>query len=435
MTPAARIQAAIELLGNILDEQRPADGVVSAYFRSRRYIGSKDRAAINTRLFRIMRSYHRLNWWLERSNLPLTPRALVIADLVFGGEVNLQSLRDMFDGSKFSPDTLRPGERKLLETLEGEKLEHPDMPDLIRLECPAWAGESLKKVLGDEGFEKEMRAMMTPAPLDLRVNTLKADRDTVLNRLLQDDMKAVKGKISPVSIRLYERPPLSQHEVFKSGMVEVQDEGSQMVAHLAQAKPGEQVVDFCSGAGGKALAMAATMDNKGRIVAADVLARRLQRAKLRFRRAGAHNVETRALTSERDKWVKRHQKQFDLVLVDAPCSGTGTWRRDPDKRWRMLGPGLSELVPLQKSILESAARLVKPGGRLVYATCSLLPEENEEQVQAFLSQHSDFTLQPARDVLPETDAADDYLKMLPSAHDTDGFFAAAMVRKKETKEG
>jgi 16S rRNA (cytosine967-C5)-methyltransferase len=201
-----------------------------------------------------------------------------------------------------------------------------------------------------------------------------------------------------------------------------------MVAIVADAKPGEQVVDFCAGAGGKTLALGAAMNNKGRIVAMDVLGGRLERAKERFRRAGLHNIETRALTSERDKYVKRHTEHFDLVLVDAPCTGTGTWRRDPDKRWRQLGPGIDTLVPLQKGILESACRMVKPGGRLVYATCSLLPEENEEQIESFLKDHPDFEVKEI-DNISAALKGNKYLKLTPAQHDTDGFFAAVIVRK------
>jgi len=206
-----------------------------------------------------------------------------------------------------------------------------------------------------------------------------------------------------------------------------------MVAFLADAQPGEQVADFCAGAGGKTLAMGAAMKNKGRIVAMDVMDRRLIRAKERFRRAGLHNIETRALTSERDKYVKRHDKSFDLVLVDAPCSGVGTWRRDPDKRWRQLGPGLESLVPLQKQILDSAARMVKNGGRLVYATCSLLPDENADQIKSFLTENPDFSIRPVTEALgPEAKNLSDangFLQMTPARHDTDGFFAALLVRK------
>ena len=269
-----------------------------------------------------------------------------------------------------------------------------------------------------------MKAMMKPAPLDLRVNILKAKRDDVLARFKKEGFDAHEGKVSSLSIRLFGRPQLLQHPLFLEGAVEIQDEGSQMVAVTADAKPGEQVVDFCAGAGGKTLALGAAMKNKGRIVALDVLERRLTQSKRRFRRAELHNIETKPIISERDKWVKRHKGHFDLVLVDAPCTGTGIWRRDPDKRWRMLGPEMSELVLIQRKILESACRLVKPGGRLVYATCSLLLEENDDQIWAFLKEH------------PEFGVKGDFLRLTPALNDTDGFFAAVLERNiPPAKEG
>jgi 16S rRNA (cytosine967-C5)-methyltransferase len=204
-----------------------------------------------------------------------------------------------------------------------------------------------------------------------------------------------------------------------------------MVAVVVDAKPGDRVVDFCAGAGGKTLAIAAQMKNKGHVIACDVLDGRLKRAAERFRRAGLHNIETRPLASETDRWVKRHKGGFDRVLVDAPCSGTGTWRRNPDARWRVLGPGLEALLPLQARILASAARLVKPGGRLVYATCSLLAEENEAQVAAFLAAHPAFRVVPLSEVAPgiTSSAHPDYLALTPARHDTDGFFAAVLQRE------
>ena len=210
----------------------------------------------------------------------------------------------------------------------------------------------------------------------------------------------------------------------------MQDEGSQLLALLLDAKRGEMVVDFCAGAGGKTLAIAAQMNNKGRVIACDVLANRLKRSTERFRRAGLHNIQTQPLTSEKDKWVKRHKGTFDRVLVDAPCSGTGTWRRNPDARWRTLGPGLENLLPLQASILASAARLVRPGGRLVYATCSMLPQENEDQVAAFVAANPAFRVVPLREVAPQLNdsAHPDYLSLTPARHDTDGFFGAVMQR-------
>jgi 16S rRNA (cytosine967-C5)-methyltransferase len=224
---------------------------------------------------------------------------------------------------------------------------------------------------------------------------------------------------------------LASLPMLKSGEVEIQDEGSQLVAMLVDARPGERVVDFCAGAGGKTLAIAAQMANKGHVIACDVMEGRLKRSAERFRRAGLHNIETRLLASETDRWVKRHKGGFDRVLVDAPCSGTGTWRRNPDARWRAPEEqGLDNLLSLQTRILASAARLVKPGGRFVYATCSMLSEENEDQVAAFLAAHPAFHVVPLHEAAPQltNSAQPDYLSLTPARHDTDGFFAAVMQR-------
>ena len=420
MIPAARIQAVIELLEDITEASFPADRTVSFYFRERRFIGSHDRAAINTRIYRIMRAYHRLGWWVMRDGCDVNARTLVIADLMFEREHSMASIEDTFSGERYAPEKLSESELKLAKSMNKQNLEHPNMPLRERTECPEWAFDLLQKGLGVR-YEDEMKAMLEQAPLDLRVNTIKAKRDEVLERLKKDDFDAHAGKVSPLSIRIFGRPQLLQHLLFRDGSVEIQDEGSQMVAALADARPGEQVVDFCAGAGGKTLALGASMKNKGRIVALDVLERKLTQAKLRFRRAGLHNIETKTLKSENDKWVKRHKGHFNLVLIDAPCTGTGTWRRDPYRRWRMLGPEISELVPIQRKILDSACRLVKPGGRLVYSTCSLLLEENENQIEAFLGDH------------PEFSAKGEFLQLTPALHDTDGFFAAVLEKKEKVE--
>lgn len=415
MTPFARIQAAIDIVAEILETDRPAEGIVSAYCRARRFMGSKDRQAISGRVWRIVRSYHRLSWWAKRTETPADARIFVIADLMFGGEHNARSLDAAFSGDRFAPDTLMPFERKFADAIEGQALDHPDMDARTRAECPDWAFDGLQAALGDK-FDQEMRATLTPAPVDLRVNLLKATRDEVLEVLERDGFEAAPGRLSPFAIRLAGRPQISQHPLYHDGVIEIQDEGSQMVAVLADPKPGEQVADYCAGAGGKTLAMGAMMKNKGRIVALDVLGRRLESGRERFRRAGLHNVETRELSETGDKFVKRHAGHFDLVLVDAPCSGTGTWRRDPDRRWRAMGPKLPELVALQADILHRAQKMVKPGGRLVYATCSMLAEENDRQADVFLAAHPEF--ESAR-----------RLTLTPARDDTDGFFAAVMIRK------
>jgi 16S rRNA (cytosine967-C5)-methyltransferase len=276
-----------------------------------------------------------------------------------------------------------------------------------------------------------MAATLVPPPLDLRVNPIKSNRETVLRALKAMGLNAEATKLAPRGIRLRERLSLARLAGLKAGEIEIQDEGSQLVALLVNAKPGDRVVDFCAGAGGKTLAIAAQMQNKGHLIACDINEARLKRCAERLRRAGLHNVETRALTSETDSWVKRHKGSFDHVLIDAPCSGTGTWRRNPDARWRMPDLGLGGLVALQARILSSAARLVKPGGRLVYATCSVLREENEEQVAAFLAAHPTFRIVPVQQVVPHLAmvAPFDHLSLTPAQHETDGFFAAVLHRE------
>ncbi len=429
MNPSARLQAVLDLLVEIETRSRPADAHVSAYFRARRYIGSKDRAAVSTMLYDILRHHARLGWWLERNGATPAPRTRLLAYMALVERKILKEIAVFFDGKKFSPALLEESERVLLRKLDGHTIEHPDMPDEVKVECPAWAAEPLKRRFG-KNFGREMKALQKPAPLDLRVNTLKTTREVILAELVKLGIKAEPCRLSPNGIRIEERPSLAALPMLKNGMVEIQDEGSQLVALLVDAKPGQRVVDFCAGAGGKTLAIAAQMKNKGRIVACDVLAGRLKRSGERFRRAGLDNVEIRPLKDERDPWVKHHKASFDRVLVDAPCGGSGTWRRNPDQRWSRLGPTLERLLALQANILASAARLVKPKGRLIYATCSLMPEENEQQIEKFLETHADFKLVPFGEVtkekLPST--LTDYLSLTPAQHNTDGFFAAVMER-------
>jgi len=279
---------------------------------------------------------------------------------------------------------------------------------------------------------------ITAASTDLRVNTLKATREEAIAAMKAEGITAAPTQLSPVGLRVHGRPPLATLQCFKDGLIEVQDEGSQLVALLADARPGMRVADFCAGAGGKTLAIAAQMRNKGKIVACDVLEGRIDRAAVRFNRAGVHNVERKALSSERDQWVKRHAGTFDRVLVDAPCTGTGTWRRNPDAKWKLTPEDVAELEQVQRNILDSAWRLVKPGGRLIYATCSLLAEENEAQIEAFLAAHADFKPVPVGEVWPgavggDCPATSATLSLTPAQHGTDGFFAAVLERVKVPK--
>ncbi len=458
MTPGARVAATIELLTEIAVTPRPADAVASAYFRARRFIGAKDRGAVAEAVYAVLRRHARLGWWLTRGGFtgPLeTPaaetnsaqippgettsgaladaRARVIANAILAEGRQAASVERLFDGSRFNPLPFSAAENGLARALDHHTLDHPEMPEAVRSECPEWAEPGLRRALVGR-FAPELLALTAPAPLDLRVNPLRSNREAVLAGLAAADIAARPCRFSPLGVRVEGRPAIAGLELFRSGAIEIQDEGSQLVALLADAKPGQQVVDFCAGAGGKALAMAAAMNNRGRIIACDVLGNRLKRAAERLRRGGLHNVETRALSSARDPWVKRHKGMFDRVLVDAPCTGTGTWRRNPDSRWRPLGPGLATLITLQAEILDSAARLVRPEGRLIYATCSLLADENEDQIAAFLASHPDFAPLPLADLWPAVFGVPSpldgpWLRLTPARHDTDGFFAAVLVRK------
>jgi len=430
VTPAARLKATLELMQEIDGVARPADAVISAWFRGRRDLDEKDRGEISEIIYALLRHHARLGWWLAKHGRDDRPRNRLLAWLAIHRGMTRDQVQGLFTGGKSAPEPLTDHERGLLVKLQGSPIEHPSMPEEIRVECPAWALDPLRRRFGD-AFGSEMAALLAPAPLDLRVNPVKAEREDMLRALRDLGHEAEPSPMAPYGIRVKERPALGRLTMLKSGEVEIQDEGSQLVALMVDARPGERVVDFCAGAGGKTLAIAAQMANKGHVIACDVLATRLKRAAERFRRAGLHNIETRPLASETDRWVKRHKGMYDRVLVDAPCSGTGTWRRNPDARWRVLGPGLENLLPLQASILASAARLVKPGGRLVYATCSLLAEENEEQVAAFLAAHGDFHVVPLREIAPHLtqSAHPDYLALTPARNDTDGFFAAVMQRE------
>jgi 16S rRNA (cytosine967-C5)-methyltransferase len=435
--PAARLQATIELMHEVDSVPRPADAVVSAWFRARRYIGDKDRGWILELLYAVLRHHARLGWWLARHGREDVPRNRLLAWLSLKEGRTPDQIERLFNGAKFAPAMLTDHEHALLVKLRGCTIDHPGMPEEVSLECPSWAVGPMRRRF-KEAFRQEMAALLTPAPLDLRVNPIKSTREAMLGALKDLGLQARPSALAPYGIRLNERPSLAGLPMLRSGEVEIQDEGSQIVAMLVDARPGERVVDFCAGAGGKTLAIAAQMNNKGHVVACDVMEGRLKRSAERFRRAGLHNIETRLLASETDRWVKRHKGGFDRVLVDAPCSGTGTWRRNPDARWRAPEEqGLDKLVSLQARILASAARLVKSGGRLVYATCSMLPEENEEQVAAFLAAHPPFRAVPLREAAPRltNSAHSDYLSLTPARNDTDGFFAAVMLREASPQPG
>lgn len=464
MTPGARAQAAIEILDAIAASGQPApgtatqravrgvpaDAVVNLYLRARRYIGSKDRAAITGLVYAVLRRRAQLDWWIayaregaRRGTFGTDSRRRVIAALAIIEGWPAEAVADAFDGGRFRPAPLNESERHLAQTLHGRSLEHPAQPEAVQFNAPDWLLPSLRARFGGD-LKREMAGLNEPAPLDLRVNILRGERAAAQRQLAAGGIRAAPTPLSPWGLRVEGRPNLPVHEAFTSGLVEIQDEGSQLAALLVGAKPGMRVCDFCAGAGGKSLALAAAMANKGHVVACDVSGPRLEGATKRLRRAGVHNVERRHLDSERDPWVKRQAGTFDRVLVDAPCSGTGTWRRNPDARWKLTPQDVAELRELQARILGSAGRLVKPGGRLVYVTCSLLPEENERQAEAFAAANPDFAPIPLGDVWREalgtrpparhpdkghSDGGDPWLRLSPARHGTDGFFVAVFARR------
>lgn len=434
MTPAARVQTAIEILERIETSERPADQVVAANLRGRRYIGSKDRRAITGLVYDVIRRQARLDWWLGRVGAPEVmapaerPRLRVIAQLALDeGGTTIESL---FDGSQYGPPTLSEEEASVASALGGQSLDHAEQPDAVRAEMPAWLLAQFEASLGDQAW-RELDALRGEAPLDLRVNSLKADRDGASAALEAEGIAANPTLLSPLGLRLSGRHNLPATPCYREGLVEVQDEASQLAALLVEARPGMAVADFCAGAGGKTLALAATMANEGRLLALDRDGERLGRARPRLSRAGAACVESHALTGPDDPLLAREAASFDRVLVDAPCTGSGAWRRNPDARWRLTEASFESLQALQAEILQAAAGLVRPGGRLIYATCSLFQAENAAPVEAFLEARSDFVLLPYGAVWesvmggpPPDDEAT--LTLTPAGRGTDGFYVAIL---------
>ncbi len=442
MTPAARLAAAVELLEALeAQPRRPADAIANDFFRARRFIGGGDRRAVSDRAWGVVRQRLRLDWWLAWAKCRPTGRMLVAAELLLVDGLDVDGVLRAFPGGQYAAEPLNVLEERLLRTLAHHRgaaagvvgLVHPDMPEGVRLNLPDWVIPGFRARFG-ESLAEEAAAMQQAAPLDLRANLLKTSRDAAAAALAAEGYETEPTRWSPWGLRLPSRRPVTATQAFTAGLIEVQDEGSQLIALLCDARPGLRVADLCAGAGGKTLALAATMQNKGRITACDVNAPRLEGAVRRLRRAGVDNAE-RHLFAPGDRWAKRRAGQFDRVLVDAPCTGTGTWRRNPDARLRTGPQDLAELRVKQAEILDMAAELVRPAGRLVYATCSLLPEEDEDQVAAFLGRHPEFSPLPLAEAWAAGGLAGEppgvglYLVTSPAQHGTDGFFAAVLQRR------
>ena len=400
----------------VLPLKFPADAVLRNFFRNNPKLRSNERALVAETIFGILR--HR--FFLESTAYPATPRSLLIAYLIRFMGFNLRELRPFLSES----------EAKWTATVKAISKE--SQPLAIQAELPEWLMEKLHQFMTESAILALGRSFQQSAPLDLRVNTHLANRDEVIAALQQCGISAAATSYSPVGVRVVGKPAINRHELFLNGKVEVQDEGSQLLGYLLAPKRRDMVVDFCAGAGGKALMLGAMMHSQGRVYAFDTSEKRLNNLKPRLKRSGLSNLFPQLIAGEKDLKVKRLAGKIDRVLVDAPCSGLGTLRRNPDLKWRQSPESIEELKHKQAAILSSAALLLKPGGRLVYATCSFLPEENQEIAEHFLADRPQFTLLNCSELLAQQKISLDtgvFLQLSPQVHHTDGFFAAAMELK------
>jgi 16S rRNA (cytosine967-C5)-methyltransferase len=412
LTPA-HLETATAALRAVLPLEHPADSILRRFFRENPKLGVNDRAFIAEAVFGILR--HR--FFLERVIDIATPRSLLLGYLAKFHGMNLRELTPL----------VSEADAKWIAQLKAVRPE--SQPLTVQAEFPDWLAEKLQGFMEEREILDLGRSMQEPAPLDLRVNALLANREEVLALLKSDGIEGDTTPYSPVGIRLFGKPGINRSELFTTGKVEVQDESSQLLGYLLAPRRRDMVVDFCAGAGGKSLMLGAFMRSQGRIYAFDTSEKRLNNLKPRLKRSGLSNLYPQLIVNENDLKVKRLAGKIDRVLVDAPCSGLGTLRRNPDLKWRQSPRSIEELKRKQGAILASASNLLKPGGRLVYATCSFLPEENQEIVENFLAAHPLFTLLNCAELLAQQKIPLDtgvFMQLSPRSHHTDGFFAAAL---------
>jgi 16S rRNA (cytosine967-C5)-methyltransferase len=411
----ARLEVAVAALQELLSFAAPADGTLKRFFRSHPELGQQERAFVAELAFAVLRNLR----LLEQLGAQRSMRRLALASLTVAFGISVRELAPL----------LRREEASWLAQLRSQA--QTELAPAVRFSLPDWLWERLLEQYGSTELEPLARALLKPAPLDLRVNTLLASREEVLAQLAKEGFGAESTAYSPVGIRLQGKPALQKHPLFVAGKVEAQNEGSQLLGYLVAPRRRQMVVDFCAGAGGKTLALGAMMHSEGRLYAFDTSDRRLANLKARLKRSGLSNIHPQHIDTETDARIQRLDGKIDRVLVDAPCSGFGTLRRNPDLKWRQHADGIAQMMRKQAAILQSAGRLVKPGGRLVYATCSLLREENEQVAEQFLERNPMFVLTPAHAVLKSQGIELDtgaYFRVLPHMHAMDGFFAAIMER-------
>ena len=407
-------------LSDVLSNTGPADVKLGWFFKQNRELGTKDRAFIAESAYGVLRRKSFLTYVSGGDD----PRKLLVAYLV---RVLGMSTRDL-------ADTLNAQQKEWAVEIKAKKTD--DISKAMQADLPEWFWEKLVEQYGDEQALTIARSIHQPAALDLRVNLVKATREEVVVKFASEKTEVTLTPYSPNGLRMSQKMTISRHVLFTDGKIEVQDEGSQLLAQLVAPRRGEMIADFCAGAGGKSLAMGALMRNSGRIYAFDISEKRLQNLGIRLKRSGLSNLHSQLISSETDPKLKRLNGKFDRVLVDAPCSGLGTLRRNPDLKWRQKPQDVLELTVKQTNILARAAKLVKAGGRLIYATCSLLQDENEQIAEAFLKGNPDFILVPAKSILAQQQINLDtgnYLKLLPHLHQTDGFFAAVFEKANAAK--
>jgi 16S rRNA (cytosine967-C5)-methyltransferase len=429
MTPAAKLAAAIEVFGSIESDRRPANDSLKAWGLAHRFAGSGDRAGIAGLVYDALRRRASASWIMGAE----TPRAILLGMLKRERGLDTEAVAKLADGSNYGPSVLTDDERKSLDAAD-----MATAPAHIAGDYPEWLEPHFARVFGDDRAE-EGAALASRAPLDLRVNTLKADIFKVEAQL--SDLKPKEGRWSPWALRIRlsadaKSPAIHAEPAFLKGMIEVQDEGSQLAALFSGAKPGEQVIDLCAGAGGKTLALAAMMQNKGQVFATDDDKRRLAPIHDRLARSGARDVQVRTPKSVGGELDDLAGK-CDLVLIDAPCTGTGSWRRNPDAKWRMRPGALDQRQKEQSEILDRAVPLLKAGGRVAYITCSVLDEENGAQVRAFVARHPEFSVQAPADIVSvlgerafmfskAARLSDAGILMTPRTTETDGFFVSVL---------
>lgn len=411
-----QLEALAEVLLQVLSFRYPADQVISRYFKAHKQLGGGDRRFIAETVYTGLRHYYWVKALLAGETQPMR---FALATLLGPLGFSVKSLTQL----------LSPQE---LQWAKEAKTRKPSDELWVKAELPPWIVSILQQRLSDEEILTLGRALKSSAALDIRVNTLKTDRETVLQQLNDEGIKATPTPYSNAGIRLAEKPALQRHQLMLNGAIEVQDEGSQLISLLLDPQPGEWVVDFCAGAGGKTLHLGGLMKGRGRIDAYDVSNRRLQSMTPRLARSGLSNIRAQLIKDEHDPLLKKRLGKADRVLVDAPCTGLGTLRRNPDLKFRQSQASLEKLTLSQSSILQSAARIVKPGGRLVYATCSLLDAENQQIVDQFLEQNPDFKRMAVGDIMRskgiELEMGDDLI-LSPQQHHCDGFYAAVLIRQ------